>query len=326
MDAFMSCHPTDIPVILFAYARPSHLQRTLACLRGEGIPLLRVFSDGPRTFQQNDAVAEVRRLLRAIDWCAVEIVERDENLGLGRSIRAGVTEVLREHEAVIVFEDDLVCVPGAYRYLCAALRHYRDCPQVMSVAGWTQPRINPQPGSQQPYFDGRACCWVWGTWRRAWQGMDRDAHSLMHDCVARGLDVARYGADLPTMAEIEASRNIWAVRWLYHHQLQGGLCLRPPWSLVEHLGFDEQATNARGADEWANPPLRRRPPVPVEWPAPMEHPDCARLWQAACAPTGSTTALQPWWNEVYLRGFATLRRSVERLNASVKRREPLVKP
>ncbi|MBL8799139.1 MAG: hypothetical protein JNM56_34960 [Planctomycetia bacterium] len=294
----MPCFTADIPVVLFAYARPAHLARTLACLRGEGIPLLYVYSDGPRTPVQSEVVDTVRRLVRDIDWCPVEIVERDENLGLGRSIRSGVGEVLQQHEAAIVFEDDLICVPGTYRYLGTALQHYHDCPQVMSVAGWTHPRVNPQPDATQPYFDGRACCWVWGTWRRAWQGMERDALSLMRACVARGDDPARYGADLPAMAEVEASRNIWAVRWIFHHQLQRGLCVRPPWSLVDHLGFDEQATNARGADVWANPPLRACPPLPKEWPAPVEHPNCARLWQAACVPTVTPAVSRSWWRRI----------------------------
>ncbi len=53
-------------------------------------------------------------MLRAIDWCKVVICERESNLGLGRSILTGVTEVLNNHESAIVHEDDLICVPGTY--------------------------------------------------------------------------------------------------------------------------------------------------------------------------------------------------------------------
>src|SRR5450759_3686831 len=122
---------TPIPVILFAYARPDHLRQTLACLRENGVPLIYAFSDGPRTPDKAPAVAEVREMLRAIDWCEVVLCERDTNLGLGRSILTGVPAVLSEHEAAIIVEDDLVCVLGTYEYLCAALEHYRDDSQVM---------------------------------------------------------------------------------------------------------------------------------------------------------------------------------------------------
>jgi hypothetical protein len=216
-----------------------------------------------------------------VNWCEVRLVERPRNLGLGTSILSGVSQALREHDAVIAFEDDLVCVPGAYVFLSAALRHYRFMPQVMSVTGWTHPRVTPAALAGPVYFDGRAECLVWGTWARAWEGMVDAAARLVQRCREAGIDPARYGHDLPEMAEAERRRNIWAVRWLLWHVLNGGLCMRPAHSLVEHIGFDSQATNARDGTEWSNPPLRACPPLPAAWPDPVEHPDCARLWRAA---------------------------------------------
>ena len=151
----------------------------------------------------------------------------------------------------------------------------------MSVTGWTHPSVTPSDVGSQPYFDGRAECWVWGTWARAWSGMDRSAMELMHACEADGIDSYRYGADLPAMAEVELKQNIWAVRFLYSHILQGGLCLRPPYSMVEHIGFDALATHASDGGQWANPPLRPCPPLPEKWPIPAENPECVGLWQAA---------------------------------------------
>jgi hypothetical protein len=269
-----------VPVALFAYARPDHLQATLASLQNNHVPLIYAFSDSPRTTDKHAAVAEVRAILRGIDWCEVILKEHDTNLGVGRSILSGVTSVLARHDMALIFEDDLICVSGAYRYLSEALYHYRDDPAVMSVTGWTHPRITPGDVERNPYFDGRAECLVWGTWARAWHGMDRPAVRLMRTCAAQGLDIYRYGADLPRMALEEQQRNIWAVRWLYLHILQGGLCLRPPHSMVEHIGFDLQATNAPDGTVWANPALRPSPPLPVVWPAPREHEACAHLWQA----------------------------------------------
>jgi hypothetical protein len=115
---------------------------------------------------------------------------------------------------------------------------------------------------------------------------------------------AGYGADLPAMAEVEQAQNIWAVRWLYHHLQHGGLCLRPPWSMVEHIGFDASATNAELATAWANPPLRPAPPIPPIWPAAVEHPACRSLWYAAMPPVS---------NHVLLRVARRLRARFRRL-------------
>jgi putative methyltransferase (TIGR04325 family) len=237
-------------------------------------------------------------------------VRREENWGLGQYILSGVTEVLSRHEMCIVFEDDLICVPGTYQYLAAALHRYKDDPRVMSVTGLTDPRVTPGDVGDQPYLDGRAECWVWGTWRRAWQGMlKRDAGSLMLACEAKGIDRNKYGSDLPAMAQMELQRKIWAVRWLYHHILHGGLCLRPPWSMVEHIGFDAQATNADDGGKLANPPLKPCPPIPSEWPRPVEHPQCPKLaWRFYDLPTDGPAPASD--------GLARLKRGIKRAVAA----------
>jgi len=274
-----------IPVAIFAYNRPDLLTRLLECLRGEQPSRLYVFCDGPRSPNDTTAVEAVRRVVAGIDWCPVRLIARGENLGLGRSVRAGVTAVLAEHESVIVFEDDLVCVPGTLRYLSAGLDHYRNQPRVMSVTGWTHPLITPPEVGDRPYFDGKGECWCWGTWARSWVGMDLLPMEILGRCERAGIDINRYGTDLPKMAAEAERKNLWAVGWWYHHLLYGGLCLRPPWSLVEHLGWDDRATTTiPEMSRWHNPPLRAAPPVPTDWPLPLEHPDCPSRWRSAVDP------------------------------------------
>ncbi len=271
-----------IPVVVFAYARPEQLAQTLASLRANRVPLLEAFADGAKGEADAARVADVRAMLRAIDWCEVRLHERERNLGLGRNILAGVSDVATRHDAFIVWEDDLVAVPGTYDWACAALRRYAGDPRVMSVTAWTHPRVTPSDVGDAPYFDGRAECWVWGAWARSWRGMtDSNALAKLAAAERRGVPHDAYGSDLRGMALSEERRNIWAVRWLYHHLALGGLCVRPPWSMVEHIGLDPFATNSQFATEWSNPPLRAAPPIPASWPEAREHPRCRPLWRAA---------------------------------------------
>ena len=99
----------ESPSCCSPYARPDHLEKLLAGLReNEGPAIVYAFLDGARTPEQQPAVEECSRILRGIDWCEVILNERDENWGLGRSILHGVTEVFKQHDALIVFEDDLI--------------------------------------------------------------------------------------------------------------------------------------------------------------------------------------------------------------------------
>ncbi len=272
-----------IPVVLFAYARPVHLARALACLKENGVPLICAYADGAKGGADAAGVAETRALLHGIDWCEVRLTEQPANLGLGRNVLAGVTEVAARHDAFIVWEDDLICVPGTYQWLAALLERYRNHPQVFSVAGWTHPRLVPAGVREEPYFDGRAECWVWGAYARSWRGMEQSLADKLQAIHARGIRLDTYGADLPAMADECARKNTWAVRWLCHHLQHNGLCVRPPWSLVEHIGFDRTATNAAGALQWINPPLRPPPVLPLQVAEPREHPDCHSHWRDATA-------------------------------------------
>ena len=296
-----------VPVALFVYSRPHLLRRVLAALRANQVPLLYIFSDGPRDKAARDRVAEVRSLVRTVDWCETRIQERSHNLGLGISLRTGVTEVLNKHDRLLVMEDDILCIPGTYRYLCAALTHYADDRRVMSVTGWTHPRLRPPIPAGQPYFDGRFCCWGWGTWRRAWQGMTIPAHRLLWMSRLMLRDVNRYGTDLPATARDELVRNIWAVRFCMLHILHRGLCMHPPFSLTNHIGFDDEATNARNVAVGDVGALNEAAPVSDCWPVAGEHPDVPRRWQEAYG------AAEPWSAIVrrHARGVARrLRRMV----------------
>lgn len=271
-----------IPVALFVYTRDQHLRRAIHSLRQDRVDLLYVFSDGMKGPEDEPLVARVRSIVRKIDWCEVRLVERSSNFGLGHNVISGVTHVANKHEAFIVWEDDLVCVPGAYAWMCAALRHYSTNARVMSVTGWTHPRVLPKGLRNGPYFDARAESWSWGAWSRSWRGMtEQTALEKMLAYERKGGDVTTCGIDLPEQARKEAQRNLWAARWVYHHLLNDGLCLRPPWSMVDHQGFDASASNAPSPGGWDHPVLRHAPEIPKTWPVAMENPHCRRRWRAA---------------------------------------------
>ena len=83
------------PIILFVYNRPLHLQRTLESLGKNGLAPqseLIVYSDGPGTPEETGAVEEVRKMVHGVNgFHNIRIVERNENMGLSRSVVSGVT-------------------------------------------------------------------------------------------------------------------------------------------------------------------------------------------------------------------------------------------
>ena len=183
-----------VPVVLFAYKRVDLLARVLGALKQDEIPLLIIFVDGARDDSDSDQVAEVRALARSVDWCETRVVVRGTNLGLGRSILQGMREVFHKFDRAIVFEDDIVCVPGTYQYLCDALEFYQDQTGVMSIGAYTPPRLRPASVGANPYFDGRFLCWGWAAWARAVQLAG--IHASLPGLTGRGGTVVRAPATI----------------------------------------------------------------------------------------------------------------------------------
>lgn len=274
----MSDKTKIIPVVLFVYKRTDTLRVTLESLRRNKPVFLIVYSDAAKSPDDEQSVANVRRMVSEIDWCEKELHFSSENKGLGRSIKEGLSEVFSRFEAAIVCEDDLEFVEGTLEYMSRALKHYANDERVMSVTGYTNSYITPDDVVDQPYFDGRFECWLWGTWRRVWEWMSKQtALEMMNKVKERGEDPYFWGGDLPYMAKTEIRSNIWAVRMCYLHILNKGLVVRPPWSMVNHIGWGDGSTNCCSKNWEYNGELRLVPPMPKSWPVAILNSQCSVL-------------------------------------------------
>jgi Glycosyl transferase family 2 len=256
------------PVALFAYNRPVHLARTLAGLAANalaGETDVTVFCDGPKSKDAKAGVDATREVVReARGFRSVRIVERDENLGLARSVIAGVGEVCDSHGRVIVVEDDLVTAPTFLEFMNAALDKYCDESRVGSVHGYWYPVRTRVP---ETFFLRGASCWGWGTWSRAWRVFDSDGTRLLDGLhtqrLTRAFDLD--GAIPYTRmleAQIAGRNDSWAIRWHASSFLAGLLQLSPGRSLVRNIGFDGSGTHCDDSAEFdvalADSPVRVR--------------------------------------------------------------------
>jgi hypothetical protein len=238
------------PVVLFVYNRPDHTRRTLEALSVNTLAhrsRLTVFCDGPKdsaTDEEKRRIDQVRALVSSRNWCAETVVhEREKNLGLARSIRAGIDHVLAQHDRVIVLEDDIQTSPGFLAYMNDALDAYKHDERVMHIAAYL-PRTSYQVMVPESFLSIHMSCWGWGTWRRAWAQARWDPAELLREIVEseggrRRFDLggtAKFSYHLE--ANVTGQLHTWAVLWAASIYLADGLCLLPGRSLVQNIGAD----------------------------------------------------------------------------------------
>lgn len=244
------------PIALFVYARPAHTQRTLAMLaanRGAEESDVIVFADGSRGPDSDAGVAAVRAVVRAAKgFRSVVVHERPQNYGLARNIIDGVSQVLAEHETVIVVEDDMETSPGFLDYINGGLRYFAEDERVASIHGYVYAMEDELP---EAFFIRGADCWGWGTWRRAWRMFEPDGAKLLAELKRRDLTrLFDFDGTYPytemLRRQIDGKVNSWAIRWYASAFLAGALTLYPRRSFVRNIGFDGSGVHSGSSNKY----------------------------------------------------------------------------
>jgi hypothetical protein len=241
------------PIVLFVYNRPEHTRRTLAALAANqlaGDSDLIIYADGPKKPEHAVKVRQAREIARSTTgFKSLRLIERDENLGLARSIIAGVSAVCSERGRAIVLEDDLLVAPQFLTFLNLGLERYADESSVFQISGYMFP-VQTE-GMSDGVFLPLISCWGWATWQRAWSQFDIAAGG--YDRLKRDPQLrARFNLDGcydyfgMLTDQIEGKIDSWAVRWLLSVFLKGGLVLYPKCSLVRNIGVDGTGTHGAG--------------------------------------------------------------------------------
>lgn len=256
--------PGVTPVAVFAYNRPEHVAAALDSLaRCARLAECRVhvFCDGPKGPEGAAAVEATRRVVRErVRGLGAEVIERDANLGLARSIVTAVTDLCDRYGRVIVVEDDFVLAPDFLDYMLRALDRYEGAENVFQVSGFMFPVAHPD--TPDAFFLPLATTWGWATWARAWKAFDWNAAGAaeaLRDPETR----ARFdlGGAYPYAAMLEdrlGGRNdSWGILWWWAVFQAGGLVLHPRRSLVWVGGMDGTGTHSGTGDRMGQPAVER---------------------------------------------------------------------
>lgn len=232
------------PIALFVYNRPQHTSRTLKFLQQNDLAAdsrLYIFSDGAKTPQDEEKVAEVRSIINKIDgFKTVKIIERKENSGLANSVIAGVTQLINDYGQVIVFEDDLVTSPHTLTYFNDSLNRYRDEEKVMHIGAYMYPLKSDH--LPQAFFYRAATSWGWATWASAWKNFEPNIDTLLKQFDKKKKSAFSIDNSMNFWKQMQefkkGKNNSWAIRWYASIFLKGGLTLNPSQSLVNNIGHD----------------------------------------------------------------------------------------
>lgn len=248
------------PIVLFLYNRPDHTKLTLNALANNkeaSDSELFIYCDGLKpdsSEKDQDNVKEVRHIANQENrFKKINVIYREENLGLANSIISGVTEIINQFGRIIVLEDDIVVSTSFLKYMNYALDYYQDNEKIASIHGYSFP-INNLPDF---YFLKGTDCWGWASWKRAWNYFEADGIVLYDKLINsdKGYDFNFYNSYnyLGMLSDqIQNKNDSWAIRWYASAYLNDMLTLYPGKTFVLNIGFDGSGTHSDSNDCYEN--------------------------------------------------------------------------
>ncbi|TAF46531.1 MAG: sugar transferase [Sphingobacteriales bacterium] len=233
------------PIALFVYNRPEHTRRTLKFLQKNLLAdesRLYIFSDAAKTPSQQNAVNQVRQLIKhTTGFKNIHITEQKTNLGLANSIITGVTQLVNIYGKVIVFEDDLLSSKYTLTYFNEALNRYQNQEKLMHISAYMYPLAGADT-LPQTFVYRAAHSWGWATWQRAWVNFNPDINHLIAQFDTQKINDFAIDGTMNFWKQMQefkkGKNNSWAIRWYASIFLKGGLTLNPSKSLVHNIGHD----------------------------------------------------------------------------------------
>ena len=249
------------PITLFVYNRLEHTKQTIQALQKNVLAkksILYIYSDGAKNESNNESVQAVREYIKGIDgFKEIIIIERTNNLGLGKNIINGVTEVLNNHGKTIILEDDLITSPFFIEYMNEGLYFYRDIKKVYSICGFCPEHVSeniPDNYEYDVFCNTRNESQGWGTWKNRWEKVDwliKDYNEFKKDREKqREFNRAAYNMTEMLKLQMKGIIDSWAIRWDYHIFKNNGVSIFPVNSLIRNIGYDGTGRHSRKTNKY----------------------------------------------------------------------------
>ena len=131
------------PIAYFTYNRPEHTKISLEALKkNELAPQSKIiiFSDSPKTNQDEKKVDQVRKILNDLNGFKEKtIIIREKNYGLYKNFVTGITDVCNEYNKIIIVEDDNKTSKYFLNFINDGLNIYQNDSEVCAINGWFYP-------------------------------------------------------------------------------------------------------------------------------------------------------------------------------------------
>ena len=252
--------PLTTAVLFVVFNRPNQTSQVFEAIRKAKPPRLYVAADGPRMGRESeaDSVSLVRQIVTSVDWpCELKTKFQETNLGCKLAVSRAITWFFDHEEQGIILEDDCLPSQSFFWYCEELLYRYKYEKRISLISGYN--KQDHWCSNQCDYFfSSFGGIWGWATWRSSWEMFDlemKDLESFATDnnfekMLGNRLGKQRKKQLLKAKELILTGKmSSWAFPWAFTRHKVGGLACVPSLSLIRNIGFGNESTHTKRAQD-----------------------------------------------------------------------------
>jgi len=255
IEQFIPPHPLNTAVLFLVFNRLDTTKQIFEAIKQAKPPRLYIAADGARVDKNSETekVKAVRDfVLNNIDWkCDVKTLFREENLGCKYAVSGAITWFFENEEMGIILEDD--CLPSqSFFWFCEELLEiYKYDSRIFLISGYNK-QNEWEKDINDYFFSHFGGIWGWASWKRAWKHYDINMTDIK-DFISQNNFQKLLGKKLGAKRQntiytsiIENNMDTWDYQWGYTIHKNSAMACVPDVSLIENIGFGEDATHTYG--------------------------------------------------------------------------------
>ena len=249
---------TDIAVAMIFFNRPDTLKTVFESVREAQPSKLYLIQDGARANRPKDVenVAKCREVVSNIDWeCEVVHDYSDINLGCGKRIFTGLSNVFMHEEYAAIVEDDIVIGESFLPFCKEMCERYKDDQRIHMISGMNHLCVYEECPYDYFFSQGGGAIWGWATWARCWNELDWNMEAVSNNYIVNCL---KNGNTPNNVSKVIAERALvirqgilkgvsptfWSLDFGLYGYLGSRLNIVPKYNLISNIGLTGDSAHA----------------------------------------------------------------------------------
>jgi hypothetical protein len=245
---------SKIPIVIFAYNRPSHFKRVMISLQNNKINnKIYLILDGPKNKKdiilQKDILGSIETVGKYNKFKKNQftVFKNTKNLGLAKSISKGLDKISKLHENFIVLEDDVVPYKNMVPFFSNCIKKYKNEKKVAAICGYQFFSFEKNSKILETKILKHFIPWGWATWSKNWREFRKKNKKII-------LKINNKNPKFINLLQKNLIKkgnykNYWSLNFMTYNYSKNYHYIFPNNSLVKNIGFDGSGTNSHTTND-----------------------------------------------------------------------------